>query len=178
MATHWRQSGFTLLELIVVLLIMTVMLSVTAPRLAGRGQDASLRAAGHEMQSLATAARARAVLYNQNVGMILSAEGREMRLISKEDAQDDSTVIDLLPLRRFPETIHAEFQPEKGGDPNLIRFRPDGSVDGGEIRVIDSRGGELLLRLVQPLGQLRLGGCPRLETIAREVHFESDFSIV
>jgi len=156
MATPWRHSGFTLLELIVVLVIMSVMLAVTAPRLAGRGQAASLRAAGHEMQSLAMAARARAVLYEQIVGMMLSAEGREMRLVSKKDTQEDSTPVDLLPLRRFPETIHAEFHPEEGGDPDLIRFRPDGSVDGGELRVIDSRGGELLLRLVQPLGQLRM----------------------
>lgn len=156
MNTHWRQSGFTLLELIVVLVIMTVMLAVTAPRLAGRGQAASLKAAAHEMQSLASAARARAVLYQQVVGMMLSAEGREMRLISKEDAIDDSTLVDLLPLRRFSKTIHAEFQPEEGGELDLIRFQPDGSVDGGELRVIDSRGGELLLRLVQPLGQLRL----------------------
>lgn len=154
--TAWRQSGFTLLELIVVLVIMTVMLAVTAPRLAGRGQAALLRAAGHEIQTLATAARSRAVLHEQVVGMMLSSEGREMRLISKEDSQEDSTIVDLLPLRRFSDTIHVEFLPEEGGDPDLIRFRPDGSVDGGEFHVIDSRGGELLLHLVQPLGQLRL----------------------
>lgn len=151
-----RQHGFTLLELTVVLVIMSLMLAITAPRLAGRGQAASLRAAAHDMQNLATTARARAVLYEQVVALMLSAEGREMRLISKENSEGKATIIDLLPLRRFKETIHAEFLPEKGGDPNLIRFQPDGSVDGGEVRVIDSRGGVLLLRLVQPLGQLRL----------------------
>jgi len=27
-------------------------------------------------------------------------------------------------------------------------------------------------------GTTTLGGCPRIETVAREIHFESDFSII
>ncbi len=150
------QSGFTLLELIVVLVIMSTILAVIAPRLAGRGQAASLRGVAHELQGLAAAARARAVFSGEVVGLMLSDTGRAARLIRQAPSDDAATLADLVPLRRFPDTIQAEFQPDHDGDRDLMRFRPDGSADGGELRVIDARGGELLLQLVQPLGQLRL----------------------
>ena len=139
-----------------VLVIMSVILAVTAPRLAGRGQAASLRGTAHELQSLAAAARARAVFSGEVVGLMLSEQGRAARLIRQVQSDDDTTGVDLVPLRRFPESILAEFQPGDDGDRDLMRFHPDGSADAGELRVIDTRGGELLLQLVQPLGQLRL----------------------
>jgi type II secretion system protein H len=150
--------GFTLIELIVVLLIISVMLAVTAPRLAGRSQAALLRAAAGDLQTLATAARARAVLQGQSVGLLLSNEGRELRLVSEQPAADPDTasgLTDVTPLRRLPEGIRASFRPEGDSAAELIRFQPDGSADGGELTLDDGRGGTLILQLSQPLGRLR-----------------------
>ncbi len=156
-----RQGGFTLLELIVVLTIISVMLAVIAPRLAGRGQAARLRSAGFEVQTLATAARARAVLTGQVVGLMLSGNGRELRLIRQGELGADEkeiSLVDLLPRRRLPAKTRASFHHEDAdeGEPDLIRFRPDGSAEGGELRVVDEQGEELFLRLLEPLGRLQL----------------------
>ena len=37
---------------------------------------------------------------------------------------------------------------------------------------------EATIQLIDRLPKIPLGGCPRIETVARETHFESDFSII
>ncbi len=150
--------GFTLLELIVVLTIISVLMAVTAPRLAGRSQASALRSAGHQLQTLAAAARARAVLSGRVVGVMLSADGDELRLVraSAGEGEGETTLTDLLPTRRLPATVRASFQPDGDGEANLMRFRPDGSADGGTVDVRHRQGQVLRLHLSESLGRLRV----------------------
>jgi len=156
MILHDRQRGFTLLELLVVLCIISVMMAVTAPRLAGRSQAAVLRSAGFEVQTLASAARARAVLSGDVVGLMLSGEGRELRLIHEHTSKGKTRLVDLLPRRRLPARTRAQFDHEDDDESDLIRFWPDGSAEGGDVLVVHEQGDELHLRLVAPLGRLQL----------------------
>lgn len=164
MSLSKRQPGFTLIELIVVLMIISVMLAVAAPRLAGRSQAATLRAAANDVQALATAARAKAVLQSQSVGLLLTADGQELRLVIAQQTgsqdQGESTLSNLTPARRLPQGIQARFVPDADSDPELIKFQPDGSADGGVLHIEDDQDGKLLLQLSQPLGQLRLADSP------------------
>lgn len=164
--TGYGQRGFTLIELIVVLLIMSLMLAISAPRLAGRNEAALLRAGAADLQALTNAARAKAVLQGRTVALLISDEGQYLRLVAEDESQETATgsetrkrpaaLVDLLPGRQLPEGISARFQPEGDSDPDLIRFQPDGSADGGIMRIVNRRDSELLLRLSQPLGRLRL----------------------
>ncbi len=157
-----RASGFTLLELIVVLLIISVMMAVVAPRLAGRSQAATLRGAGHDLQTLATAARARALLSGRSVALLLGDNG-ELRLVSQSATgtdTDSNAGTDMVPRRRLPQGVSVRFIPEGDSDAALIRFHPDGSADGGELSLQGRSGGELRMQLVAPLGRLRLATAP------------------
>lgn len=149
-----RQRGFTLLELLVVLCIITVMLAITAPQLAGRTQTAVLRSAGYDVQTMAAAARARAVLGGEVLELALVDQGTQLRLISRTDTGEETNI---LPPRQLPNTVRAQFnhQNQDGTTPERIRFQPDGSADGGMLRIVNEQGEELRLQLLTPLGKLQ-----------------------
>ena len=156
MSRRWRsQNGFTLLELIVVLVIITVMLAISAPRLAERAQGSVVRGAAYDLQTLASAARARAVLSGQVVGLMFSSEGQELRLIAQSRTAQGSTLVDLTPRRRLPEGMQVRFIPQADdGQQEVIRFHPDGSAEAGEVRLQDKQGTEWILPVQQALGRL------------------------
>lgn len=154
-------TGFTLIELTVVMLLIAIVFSVTAPRLAGRTQAAKLRAAGYDVQALASSARARAVFGGRTVTLRIDEAGSAISMVALDevaDDEDEAQAKPLVPGRRLPVGVRAAFQPAGDGEPNQLAFRADGSAGSGELSLQMDGGEPLVLELSESLGRLRTMG--------------------
>ena len=123
-----RESGFTLLEIIVVLAIGAVILAVVlSGPLLGKASAADLKAAARTLASGLRQAQTTAMATRRDAVLTLDVETREF-----------VTTLDPRP-RKLPGnfelklyTAQSEVSSERRGS---IRFYPDGSSTGGRITV-------------------------------------------
>ena len=166
-----HNTGFTLIELIVVLLIMTTMMAVAAPRVAGRSEAAVLRAAASDFQTLASAARAKAVLQQRTISLTIDKQGRSIGLFAilpatvdgdqgnegppSDNAREDQEREPVSRSRGLSEGLVATIESDTPGA-NTINFYPDGSADQSTLTLSNARDEQLKLSLAAATGRLRL----------------------
>jgi prepilin-type N-terminal cleavage/methylation domain-containing protein len=134
--------GFTLLELILVLLIISMVLAVSYPALTRGSAGISLRTTGRDV--LATFRFARDTAVTQQIGMHLAIDRRNRELILT-DSIGDGVRRYVLPadveISRF-----ASDRTEIFDDVLTLRFFPNGSADSVEVLLRSSSGS--LLRII------------------------------
>lgn len=125
--TQPRQRGFTLLELLVVLVIAVLLVSLTPPLLSGLSGSTELRGAARQLAAGLRFARNEAVTRQREAVLTLDlAQHRfEVSGDSRQIALPES-----LALRLY--SAQSELSSQTTGS---IRFFPDGSSTGGAITV-------------------------------------------
>jgi len=121
-----RQAGFTLLEIIVVLVIMAVAVAVVGVNMAGSSEGAELRAAARGLASGFRYARSEAIVTGREQVLIVDTDARRYWLTDDPgSAQEigESVSVELT-------TAESEVQGESQGG---YRFFPDGSATGGRV---------------------------------------------
>jgi len=124
---HSRSSGFTLLELVVVLFILGLAYAVAGPLLGDNVSGLDLKAASRQLAAGLRKARGIAVTERGQTVLTLDVDGRKFSI------SGDAKIYDLpkkLDYSLF--TAQSEISQEKIGS---IRFFPDGSSTGGRITV-------------------------------------------
>jgi general secretion pathway protein H len=121
------QFGFTLLEMIVVLVIIGLVLSLIAPNF-GRGSGRyAVAATAHDVAAALRLARDQAIARDRPTRFVAGADGF--------GANGDGH------LRHVPRgitlVVSDAAQTDAGSDAGAIRFFPDGSSTGGGIDVTD-----------------------------------------
>lgn len=124
---RFRAGGFTLIEMLVVLVIMGLVYSLVPPLLGSGRSGAELKAAARQLAAGLRKARSDAVTRQQEVALTVDVEHHRFSLSGDKQAY------------RLPEkvelnlyTARSELSNEKTG---AIRFYPDGSSTGGRITV-------------------------------------------
>lgn len=170
-----QARGFTLIELMVVLVLIAVLTAVMIPEMRGTFENEQLRATSRELIRGLGIAHSQSITVNQSHRLIIDRERNRYRVERLARAEDAGT--GFVPARGVPgaegawnERITIEFRPppgaaadgggttasasaarpaEAGGAsaPNIIRFHPDGTADGAEIHLRDRAGFGLALRL-------------------------------
>jgi len=127
-------SGFTLIEILVVLTILGLVLAVVAGHGAPVRSGLDLRGAAAAMASGLRLARSEAIVRNQPVTFDIDLAGHRFRAGNGRVQQlPPRLAIELL-------TIAGEQRTTKSGD---IRFNPDGSSSGGRISIAE--GGQRMM---------------------------------
>jgi len=143
-----RNEGFTLVELIVVLVILAALTALVAPSFTRTIASARLRSAASDVRSTLARGRALAV-----------AAGRERAVAF--DLSRGEFGVDNEAVRSLPETIRlgAAFPGEERRERGSVRvlFFPDGSGEEAEITVTAEDGGALRVT-VDPLTGLSEAG--------------------
>ena len=123
--------GFTLLELLVVLLLMTIVFAATPPLLSGIGLTTELRGAARQLAAGLRLARNEAVTQQQAEALTVDVEQRRFSVAGKtRNLPDDDDVT----IRLY--TAQSELLDGTRGN---IRFFPDGSSTGGYIALADAK---------------------------------------
>lgn len=144
-----RVSGFTLLEIMVVLGVMALAMVLVAPNLAGLLQRLELASATQEVAGALRFTRSRAVGSGRPADFWLDVKNRKYR------AADESRVRQLADSVRVHLTT-ADVQ-TAGGSAGYIRFFPDGSSTGGQVR-IESETGARRVEVNWLTGLVRVSG--------------------
>lgn len=125
--TRPRQRGFTLLELLVVLVIAVLLVSLTPPMLAGLSGSTELRGAARQLAAGLRLARNEAVTRQREA--VLTLDLARHRFAVSGDARQIA-LPESLALRLY--SAQSELLNQTTGN---IRFFPDGSSTGGAITV-------------------------------------------
>ena len=118
-------TGFTLIELIVVLAIAGLIMAVTPPLLSKAMPGLQLKSTARQLAAGLRFARGRAVSQRTEAAMTLDLEARTATVDGREGTLSIPDDLDL----ELVSTV-AELEDESRG---RIRFYPDGSSTGGRI---------------------------------------------
>lgn len=119
------ESGFTLLELLVVLVLAASVAALAAPAFSNAVAAVELKAGARTLASALRHARGRAIAEHRDVVLLLDVEERTWRVSGQERTHRLPLRLD---LRLY--TAQSEVTSEDAG---AIRFFPDGSSTGGRI---------------------------------------------
>lgn len=122
-----RDSGFTLLELLVVLAVLSLVLAIGVPRLLTALPGAASRGTATDLAATLKDARFQAIRHNIDTAVVLDLERRRYGV--QGDRQEHGLPAGL----QVSATLAGEAQDD--GAAGRISFYPDGSSSGGRIRL-------------------------------------------
>jgi general secretion pathway protein H len=119
------QGGFTLIELIVVMVIGVMLVALVPPLFSGGVSSAEFKSSARRLAAGLRQARSHAIAYQEPAALTLDLEQRRFEITGSKRAQ------------QLPEQLEIELFTAKSelidGKRGSIRFYPDGSSTGGRI---------------------------------------------
>jgi prepilin-type N-terminal cleavage/methylation domain-containing protein len=179
-ANALRRLGFTMIELMVVIVLIGIMAVMIIPRMQGTFHDALLRSASRDLVDVFSIAASRAASLNEL--HVVRLESKTGRYLIERKAGETERDAGFLPLRGIPgcegkidsritieirtpgEGPSAEPDRESPGLPGGkspppgpgIAFYPDGTADAVEILLRDEEGFHRTLRLNPTTARVKL----------------------
>lgn len=171
-ANHSRRFGFSLIELMVVVLLIAVMSAMIIPAMHGTYEDALLRSTARRLIDVLNLANSRAVTLNQTFQVRLNTTDAKYLLEPMRKAPATASpqftplegVFDkrISVILRSPALSESEAEEEDGGTPaGQISFYPDGTADNRELLLRDRDGFQLALRINPVTARVHIVEQPR-----------------
>jgi general secretion pathway protein H len=139
-------EGFSLLELILVVLVMSVAVGISIPVLSRGSASFHLRATGRDIVNTVRYAREKAITEQRELKVVADRENQKLMLT---DAYGDGQRTLALPKDMRMERFVLAGQ-EVAEGPLTIRFLPNGSAEKAEI-LLKSEAGAFLRVLTDPI---------------------------
>jgi type II secretion system protein H len=158
-----NRSGFTLIELMIVLVLIGIFSGLMLAEMRGTYEDALLRSSARKIISAVNLAASKAVTVNRNHAVWLNPAENRLKIqlenqsepIEEMSLDSRITVIPREPSQPLEEDETPEDAVPPKGDLQKITFHPDGTADSREIVLRDRMGIELVLRINPVTGRIR-----------------------
>ena len=131
------QKGFTLLEIIITLTVITLVLAVSYPSLSRGTTALSLRTTGRDILSIMRYAREKAVTEQTGMRVVVDQDNQSVLMINDSD---NSTRTYWLPENVKIHGVVVEGAESDSGI-SSIRFLPNGSSNAAQILIESTTGG-------------------------------------
>ncbi|MBS0327063.1 MAG: GspH/FimT family pseudopilin [Proteobacteria bacterium] len=125
--TRVRARGFTLLEILIVLVLMAIITATVLPMLGGPVPTSELRGSARALAAGLRLARSEAVSQRRETFLTLDVAGRRFRV-------DRDPHVHMLPKKVDLKLFTAQ-NDLVDGSVGAIRFYPDGGSNGGRITI-------------------------------------------
>ena len=132
----YGQSGFTLLELIVVMVIMSIVMAVLLPRLSGQLAGNSLQAAVSDLSSIATSARFRAADTGKEHVLVINRKSKDLKLLNGKRSKILSRTV--LPAKVGVGKMELLGKPVSGPEMQII-FYPRGTATPARLSLVSEK---------------------------------------
>ena len=150
-----EDRGFTLLELLVVVLVVALVLAVSYPSLSRGSQSLHLRATGRDVLNSFRYAREKAV--TEQTGMMVTLDQERQELVLSDLLGDGARSYTLPHDVKIQRMALAGAEIVRG--PLVVRFLPNGSADRAEV-LLQSKSGAMLKIVSDPIS-----GGARIESV-------------
>jgi type II secretion system protein H len=169
-----HRGGFTLLELLIVLVLIGLTAAVVAPRLSGTHDKLPLGTAAKHLSALMRLARSNAVTRGQTV--VVYAEPETSRIVmaaatnrahadqineNKKEASGSVALIDPRHAYHLPRGITLSRVVSEGGmrleDAAIALFYPIGNSSGGQVVLTDAAGRRKIITIDTITGLVTIG---------------------
>ena len=149
---HSRKSGFTLIEMMVVVVVLSVLASLVVPNLVRAQEGQQKRDFEASLYRLASYAREKAIQEHKTIS--LSMSDRSFVVNDVTDGGDENELRTLaMPEGVDTGSFAAEGEDSTSGDWKL-RFYSDGSSDGGGVEL--NNDGRIRSLEIKPNGSMKL----------------------
>ena len=152
-----RQPGFTLIELVLVLLLIAAALALVAPALRGWGRGAALRRAADDLVARAAWARSQAAAEAVEHRLVVAADGASYRVM----VDTDGTLQPAPGERGQPIMLPPRLSLQLSGGASELRFHPTGRVSAVTVRLTADWGDAVELTCAGPAEPLRVASVDR-----------------
>jgi general secretion pathway protein H len=125
-----RQSGFTLVEIIAVLMVLAIVAGLAGTRMSARSGSGVLQATAYDLAARIRAARARAIRGGADQVVVIDLANR----VVNDGAGPELSIPAAVGI--LTDTSSAEQRSRSAAG---IRFHPNGSSTGGTIRLESGR---------------------------------------
>jgi len=128
------ESGFTLTELMIAVLLMVMAAAMALPRLGELRRQAALGSVSHHLGSMLVRCRAMAIIHRRSTGLVFEdPEGAGWRCFIEEEGDGDGIRRDDIEALRDPPVGHV-FELEAGGAGlGILRTEPVPDPMGGGL---------------------------------------------
>ena len=122
-----RSGGFTLIEIVAVMLLIALVIGIASFTLSGSINSAKVRAAGRDLVAAMRYTRGQAIVSGEEQVLEIDVEERTYQAPKRAVVE--------LPGKMDLRLVTAESE-QTGETSGAIRFYPDGSSTGGRVRLI------------------------------------------
>jgi type II secretion system protein H len=158
-----RHHGFTLMEIIIVVVIMGIMLAVTVPTVVNMSKKNELRAGAREMIALLKYARTEAVFNERTTGVFLDLDKKQYWLDLREPDKKTGEYKPGGPKRQLEQKRvlgkNLWIEEVKTVDNNIIKdkliaidFNPDGSASPALFTIVNKSGSKITVEVLKSTG--------------------------
>ena len=127
-----RRSAFTLMELVLVLMLITIAMAIAAPSLRNFWKGNRVKDAGDQLAYIARLARTQAISDGAVYRLVIDADGKGYALYVQQ-----AEGFTLIPSDNFalPEETHLELTKSDGSAADHVDFFPNGRTEPASIRL-------------------------------------------
>jgi type II secretion system protein H len=148
---HGRTAGFTLLELVLVLVIICTILAMAAPSLRGWNKASRLRDAASDFLSTARFARSQAAATGQLHRLCVDSASRSYWLMAQEGQEFANIASSLGRALTLPEGFAIDLtSSDATASPTFIEFYATGRTQPGRVRIISDHGDQIEIVCASP----------------------------
>ncbi len=150
-ANHWlyKQPGFTLLELMVVLAVAAALLAVSVPSSIKLYKSMEYRSTVADVKAQLESARYQSLIKGRVTDIWVRPRTGRIGLSDSFQAEAVKSVPEGLSLR-----VVSAAELQRGADTAVIRFYADGSSSGGDVSVVRETGAGVTLHVDWLLGRI------------------------
>ena len=174
------EKGFTLMELMVVVIVLSILPVMIIPEFRGTYKDTLLRAAARDLLGVLNLAYSQAVTVGRVHRLRIDTDSHRFWLEKQDDKGSFVRVSDVSgssgtieeslvarvrePGETFEDqpTAFAVMPGRTAREPDVIYFRPDGTADAREILLRDDEGFGLTLRVNSITSRVTVSGVERM----------------
>jgi type II secretion system protein H len=160
MTRRGRQNGFTLLELILVMMIVCITLAMVAPSLRGWSKGSRLRDEADAFVAVTRLARTQAVTSSKPYRLVIDSSAGTYQLMVQEGEEFVALNSGFGRVFELPTGYRIELRATQESMENFIPFYPTGRTQPAQVRITSDLGETVDIECASPAEsyEIVLGG--------------------